>query len=112
MNKTLTKKAVKELNMPILSVGYCNLQSLLKYISPIGHSESVYGWDCDYFNICGTIISTGYRPIGTSIDHSIIKEYENKARIICDNIDLSHNDKDSLLYTLLLEFINKIKPLL
>ena len=57
-----TKKEVKE-NYYILGVSYCGLQSLLSYKSPIAYSAGRDGWACDYYDINGVIISTGYSYI-------------------------------------------------
>ena len=84
MNKIkATKKEMKQ-NYKILGVGYCDLQYLLSYQKPVAYSSSrMYGWLCDYYNINGVIISTGYNYIDTKNmkdDYSLVKEYEQKAR--------------------------------
>jgi hypothetical protein len=76
-----TKREMRE-NFRILSIGYCDMQCLLRYQSPIAYSSGVYGWACDYYEVDDVIISTGYAPINSKNmknDYKLVKEYENKA---------------------------------
>ena len=80
-----TKKAMKEIYYRILSVPYCELQSLLNYEEPIAYSTRAEGWACDYYYIDGVLISTGYSTIGsknTKCDYDMMQEYEKQARVI------------------------------
>ena len=107
MNKVKATKKEMSQNYKILSIGYCGLQSLLAYESPIAYSTCLYGWACDYYlikdeNIGEVIISTGYNPISSKnmeVDYSLIKEYEQKARE--SNTREEHKK-------LLLELLNKL----
>ena len=100
MKLKTTKKQIKENAHKIFSVGYCELDYLLKYNEPFAYSSGVYGWACDYYNIDGTIISTGYQPIGKLIDYELVKRYNTKAREI-------HNQED--IKELLKGFIKALK---
>lgn len=86
----VTNKWVKE-KYTCISIGYCDLQNLLKFESPIYYTCGVYGWNYDvyaglpsvpgHYNIA---ICTGYRgmPENTKTakeKHSIIRKYEEKA---------------------------------
>ena len=74
------KKDILNSSERVLKVGYCQLQSLLNYESRFGYSSSnVNGWSCDYYNINGVIISTGYNPIGQSVNYDLLKHYELQA---------------------------------
>jgi hypothetical protein len=73
-----TKRAIKENYNLIISIGYCNLQSLLKYFQPFAYSTRTEGWACDYYNVEGVIISTGYSPIGISVDYELVNKYEKE----------------------------------
>jgi hypothetical protein len=78
-----TKKAIRNGYYRIISVGYCNLQSLLNYEYPTAYSTRIEGWACDYYDIDGVCICTGYSPIGsqnTWADYELCREYENKAK--------------------------------
>ena len=77
-----TKKEMREGYYYILSVGYCNMQSLLRERQPFAYSTRAEGWACDYYDIDGVLISEGYAPLSNknmAKDYEVIKEYENKA---------------------------------
>lgn len=103
MNKIKTTKKEMNENYRILSIGYCNAQYLLAYEAPVAYSAGVYGWACDYYNIDGVIISTGYSPLknkNMKDDYKLIREYENRAKSL--NSREEHN-------ALLKEFIEAMK---
>lgn len=86
-----TAKAIREnYGSRILSIGYCAAQSLLRYETPFAYSAGVYGWNCDYYDIDGVCISTGYRPIGKPIDYEKLREAEKTARMIWDTPGLDY----------------------
>lgn len=108
MNKIkVTKKQIKESYRHIISIGYCNLQSLLNYMQPFAYSTRVEGWACDYYNIEGVIISTGYAPIGISVDYELVNKYEREGRKLrCSN--LTWKEKKERAMELLNEFIKEV----
>ena len=55
-----TKKAMKDNYYYIIGIGYCDAQYLLQDEKPIAYSAGVYGWQCDYYDVDGVLISTGY----------------------------------------------------
>ena len=107
MNKIKTTKREMRQNYRILGVGYCSLQSLLAYESPISYSAGVYGWACDYYLIRDEklgeiIISTGYNYINSKNmlnDYNLIREYEKKAR------EVNTREEKKIL---LIELLNKL----
>lgn len=67
----------------IIGIGYCNAQHLLALESPVAYSAGADGWACDYYEVDGVLISTGYRPLKTRnarSDYDFIRAYDNKAR--------------------------------
>jgi hypothetical protein len=84
-----TKKEMREGYNKIVGIGYCNAQHLLHYKEPIAYSARTEGWACDYYDIGGTLISTGYDHLpnkNTTCDYALIKEYNDKAlAITCNN---------------------------
>ena len=66
----------------VLKVGYCQLQTLLKFENPIAYSSGFYGWSCDYYQVGSVYICTGYSPIGKEVNYSLIKKYENAANAV------------------------------
>lgn len=102
MKRKAIKKEMRQYNK-ILSVGYCNMQYLLKYYKPFAYSSDIYGWSCDYYLINDILISTGYRPIGNKnmkSNYELISEYDKKAR------ELKNKDEIDIL---LFELLNKLE---
>ena len=105
-----TKKAIKEGYYHIISVGYCELQYLLKGINPVAYSTRAEGWACDYYDIDGVCICEGYSPIGNKntnkLSYDTIREYDNKAKeLVCSYPTGSWHEVKEQLSTLLREFI-------
>ena len=105
-----TKKEMKANYRNILSVGYCDLQQLLKYESPIAYSAGTYGWCCDYYDIDGVIISTGYSPIGKDTDYKTIRKYEKLAHDLPYTPEGNAAEYKKLILTMLEELKEVLKP--
>jgi hypothetical protein len=103
-----TKKAIKDGYYKIISVGYCELQNLLKGNNPVAYSTRAEGWACDYYDIDGVCICEGYSPINSQntkkLGYDKIKEYEQKASKISSNYGSWEATKKAL-NSLLREFI-------
>lgn len=69
----------------LVSAGYCDLQSLLMYHSPVAYTAGVYGWNFDVYDVHGLTICTGYRGMPGRRAKNIA-EYEEKARRIRESI--------------------------
>ena len=83
MKQKYTYKSIRNMGLPILAVGYCDLQTLFPSADAFGYSAGTYGWNCNYHMTYGgnqAIISTGYRPIGTTVPYELVKKYEAAAR--------------------------------
>lgn len=110
MSYQLTKKQVKENSPYLMAVGYCGMQHLLNFKSRFGYSSGVYGWSCDYYDVNGVTISTGYAPIGTHFnDYEVLKSYEQKAEAIQYNYNLSYEERKNQIEALLLEVTGLFK---
>jgi hypothetical protein len=104
-----TKKAIREGYGTILSIGYCNIQNLLKYENEIAYSTRAEGWACDYYEVNNVCISTGYAPIGKSVDYELQRKYDGEAeKIVCD-YSIPYEDKKAKVYELLVEFVKEAK---
>ena len=108
MKVKTSKKSVKSAFNKIYSIGYCSAESLLDFNNPFAYSAGSYGWSCDYYNIEGVCISTGYNPIGKSIDYDLIKKYEDKAQKIRLDYNLDYQVRKKRVNKLLVKFINEI----
>lgn len=72
MKLNITRKHAKALGLPIIELGYCEIQRLLDIAGyePTYYTSGVYGWNSDLYVIHlkdgrTAIICTGYRPFGT-----------------------------------------------
>lgn len=113
IKKQVTKKSmVNKFGEKLISVGYSDLQSLLRFEEAIAYHSGVYGWNCDYFIIGrGYCISTGYRPHGQKIDFTIVQKFEKEAKEILktnDNIDVKKEKMNALIN----DFIDTIEKYL
>jgi hypothetical protein len=81
MKLQATKKEIKNGYYRVLAIGYCDAQNLLRYENAFAYSAGVYGWGCDYYDIDGVCISTGYRTINQNMrsDYKVIRDYEARA---------------------------------
>ena len=109
MKLKTTKNQVKNSFVNILSLGYCELQYLTRYKNPFAYSSGINGWACDYYNIDGVCLSTGYAPIGQNVDYKLVRKYEAKAQKISLDYNLDYKIREKRVNKLLIEFINKVK---
>ena len=87
-NDKLTMRQVKAAGIPIIRVGYCELQNVLDHFHRIGYCAGKYGWNCDVYRSSQYIITTGYRPFGeTKADHATCAKWERKAMEAMQAID-------------------------
>jgi hypothetical protein len=111
MKLKATKKEMREGYYYILPVGYCSLQSLLRERQPFAYSSGAYGWACDYYEVDGVLISTGYAPLSNKNmieDFDLMREYENKALKI-DELCLQGEERKEKKAALLKEMLNSLK---
>lgn len=107
-----TKKEMRNNYHYIIGIGYCAAQFLLKYEDPIAYSVRSEGWACDYYDIDGVLISTGYAPLeskNTNIDYDMIRDYDNRARKIAHDYTLAYEEREKQVKALLKELIEKAK---
>lgn len=107
MKYRTTKTAVTNGYGKRIEVGYCAMQSLLRFRNPVAYTCGVYGWNADIYEIDGfTCIVTGYRPFGNySIDYDVLRELEKQA----DKHGWS-DDNRQRVEALLMEAIEKAQP--
>ncbi len=103
-----TKKSVKNSFLNIYKIGYCNAQYLLEGVNPFGYSSGINGWACDYYEIEGVCISTGYNAIGELVNYDLVRKYDYKAKEIINNYDLDYQKRKNKVNKLLSKFINEL----
>jgi hypothetical protein len=105
MKYKTTAKDLKAGYYHIISVGYCDLQSLLNYKTPVAYNAGIYGWNFDVYDINGIAIVTGYRPAPSknSIknNYALAREYEQKAQTA------NKSEKDDLIADFIAKAITK-----
>ena len=116
MKFKITRRELKE-NYRCVSVGYCELQYILRDCSPIAYNSGVYGWNYDVYTFeqysTNIAICTGYRGMpGKNLYTAGIscREWDKKAEEIIlkyqwDDVDKGKEELEKLLK----EFINKIE---
>lgn len=101
MKYKTTRKAVVSGSSNIVSVGYCDLSTLLRYHSPIAYTCGVYGWNFDVYDINGLTICTGYRGMPGRRANNVHK-YEQAARDAVEHLDWREAEQE--IERLLAEF--------
>ena len=96
-----TRKAVVAGSPRLVSVGYCDLQTLLRYHSPITYASGVYGWNFDVYELYGLTICTGYRGMPGRRANNVSK-YEQAARDALER--LNWREAEAEIERLLVEF--------
>lgn len=81
-----TRKAIVAGSPRLVSAGYCDLQTLLRYHSPVAYTCGVYGWNFDVYEINGLTICTGYRGMPGQTANNI-RKYEQAAREALERLD-------------------------
>ncbi len=110
----VTSKALKERfyyelkHKKVFSIGYCTLQSLLYFHSPVFYTCGAYGWNYDTYIIGDYVINTGYRGMfGYSVDYDLSREYELKAEKIIYDYSIGYEKQKELVNNLLMEYLKK-----
>ena len=66
-----TQKAARSSSDIVLSVGYCDLQNVLRYENPVAYNAGVNGWNFDLYLLSNEInLVTGYRGMSNASTHS------------------------------------------
>lgn len=96
-----TRKAVKENFSKVISVGYCSLQKLLTYESPVA-----YTCNADIYAFGNVAIITGYCPFGDDVNYNLCREYEKRAEVLQD-LGRPYAERKAEAEALVKEFIAK-----
>lgn len=108
-----SQREIKDNGYYILSIGYCEMQFILRPFKPFSYCSGIYGWNCDNYEINtekhSIILSTGYSPINNKnindIDYKIIRKYDDKAANIYMNNEWKTANKKVI--KLMYKFIDK-----
>lgn len=87
-----TRKYIKKLYGKVFQCGYCDLQDIMRGISPTYYNCGVYGWNFDCYTNGDIAITTGYRNMtGKRIPREIIDKYSKIADEIYEYYRLDGN---------------------
>ena len=111
MKTKTTKKYINSHYDNVLSIGYCNLQHLLRLESPSYYTARREGWGADIYTTYDkengfTAIVTGDSPFGKKVEYELQKEFDEKAqKELKANSDFETTQR--ILSDLLKEFVRK-----
>ena len=107
-----TKKEMRNGYDKIIRIGYCNLQHLLDYAPRIAYSARAEGWACDYYDIDGVLISTGYAPLSSknvkSVDYETIRKYNEEGAKLRGDFSIPYEAKKAEAMRLLSAFVAEV----
>lgn len=101
MKYKTTRKAIVAGSPRLVSAGYCDLQALLRYHSPVAYTSGIYGWNFDVYEVNGLTICTGYRGMPGRTANNI-RKYEEAARDALKRPDWREAEEE--IERLLMEF--------
>lgn len=99
---TMTRNNVKMMSPIVLKINYCAAQMLLRPFEPVGINTGASSVNYRVYYIDGVVITTGYKPIGKTVNFELLKKYENKAFEMIKN-HVSENKRIELFK----EWLNK-----
>lgn len=91
-----------------------DIDQLLKFQDARAYSVRIEGWACDYYEVDGVLICTGYDPLkskNAKTDYQTGREYNDKARAILDS-DKPREQKEYEVNVLLSEYVAKMTYIL
>ena len=83
-----TNKELKQNGGKMYGVGYCQLQELLKYETPIAYTCGREGWKADIYQFDGFMLATGYSlpPHAVRLDYHEVEELERRVYQAARNV--------------------------
>ena len=110
MKRKTTKKELRAWFKTIISVGYCDLQTLFTDIDPAYFITRTEGWAADVYILdIDTVVVTGYAPFGNiSPEYDLQRKYELLARrVIGDGLYINTDSKLEKLAALRADFVRE-----
>lgn len=107
-----TRKSIVANYDRVISVPYCNLQTMLNMEDPRYYTCGVYGWNADVYRIdLDTVIVTGYRPFGNfKPKYELTQRYESEAKKIYDEFRwvTDYDEVRNRLRNLIAKFVKEV----
>lgn len=110
MKVRVTRKEVLSNYTNVIRIGYCDLQYMLTHRDANFYTAGIYGWNANIYEIDhATAIVTGYRSFGDiRPSYELVKAFNDKARAIYHDMDMSHYAKCYQLDNLIAEFVEEV----
>lgn len=104
-----TQREIRSNYPRVISCGYCSLQTLLVWETPIAYTTRREGWGCDIYQLSqNTALSTGYAPFGNiRAPYETCRKYEKLAEEICYGSG-SYEEQKTALRKLIAEFVEEV----
>lgn len=114
MKERTTKTKIYNIYDKVISVPYCELQSILYSFDPVAYTARAEGWAADVYSVgynsrgewCAIV--TGYSPFGNvKTTYTTCSPYEEKAREIRNKVqpyEVTKAELEKLLY----EFVEAV----
>ena len=110
MKYRTTAKAVRNGYGTVYSVGYCDMQALLRYSEPVAYTCGVYGWNADVYAMPGNVaICTGYRPTGRPVDWATVEKYERAARAVNSDYLIPYEERKARVSEMLRDCLGDLR---
>lgn len=109
MKFKVSKKEIKGEYHKIISLRYCQANYMIYHLNPFAYSSGINGWSCDYYDIDGILISTGYGPVkskNATASNDLIEKYDKKASKVLSSKE-SWDKRKKKLDVLLHDFITE-----
>ena len=104
-----TRKEINGGYENVISAGYCKLQYLLNWESPVAYTTSSAGWAADVYDFGDIAIVTGYQPFGNiKPDYETLKRFDDQAKEIIKSRAYGPKYMKDLLDKLISEFIAEV----
>lgn len=105
--KQVNKSTLASMANVVLTTGYCQLQTLLRTLSPSAYYANINGWQADGYLITPNLaISTGYSIVGThKIPPHLALIAERKAMAANTNLNQSHDEHMGKLSAIMTDLI-------
>ncbi|WP_281740675.1 hypothetical protein [Holdemanella biformis] len=106
-----TQKEIKAGYAKVISVGYCSLQTLLQYETPVAYTSGREGWKADIYAFDNVAIVTGYAPFGKyHAEYKLCEQYEGKAQVVIEAYrhNYDYQETKCLLNNLIKQFIYEV----
>lgn len=108
MKQHVKKREINSRFGKVVAVGFCDLQHLLEFESPIAYTTRPEGWGADIYAFGNVAICTGYAPFGNvKLPYDTLRKYDDAAREIRGDWSITYDEKYAKITDLLMRFIEE-----